>query len=66
MLRLLARAVGEPDDREAGNTSLEMRFDLDTTRLEADESMRDGAREHVANLDGSESAVCTSFVTMRS
>jgi hypothetical protein len=27
-------------------------FDLDAARLEADERMRDGAREHVANLDG--------------
>jgi len=42
-----------------------MRFDLDTARLEADEGMRDSAREHVANLDGNESAVCTSFVTLR-
>jgi hypothetical protein len=65
VLRLLARAVGEPDDRKAGHASLEMRFDLDTARLEADEGMRDSAREHVANLDGNESAVCTSFVTLR-
>ena len=37
VLRLLARAVGEPDDREPGLPAVEMRLDLDATRLEPDE-----------------------------
>ena len=46
VLRLLARAVDEPDDREAGTPSLDVRFDVDASRLQADEGVRDGAREH--------------------
>jgi len=40
LLRLLTRAVCEPDDREAGHTSLQVCFDLDAARLEADERVR--------------------------
>src|SRR5581483_11718191 len=50
LLRLLAGAVGEADDRERRHAALQMRLDLDAARLEADESMRDGACEHVATL----------------
>ena len=50
LLRLLAGAVGEPDDRERGQRTLEMRLDLDATCFETDESMRDCAREHAARL----------------
>src|SRR5262245_2830323 len=46
MLRLLARAVSETDDREAGHTELEMRLDLDLARLESDERVGDRASEH--------------------
>ncbi len=46
LLRLLAGPVGQADDREAGNAELEMRLDLDATRLEADERVRDRPREH--------------------
>ena len=46
MLGLLARAVREPDDREAGHAVLEVSLDLDATGLESDERMREGAREH--------------------
>ena len=46
VLRLLAGAVGEPDDREARNARLEVRLDLDLARLEPDERMGDRAREH--------------------
>ena len=46
VLRLLAGAVGEPHDREAGDAVVEVRLDLDAAGVEADERMRDGAREH--------------------
>src|SRR6266545_5469663 len=46
LLRLLAGTVGEPDDREARDPALEMRLDLDPARIEADEGVRDSAREH--------------------
>ena len=46
VLRLLARTVGETDDREARDPRLEMRLDLDLPRLEADERMGDRASEH--------------------
>jgi hypothetical protein len=50
LLRLLARAVGETDDRECGQRALEMGLDLDATSFKADESMCDCAREHAATL----------------
>ena len=43
--RLRARAVGQSDDREAGEAE-SMGLDLDAPRLEADERVGDGAREH--------------------
>ena len=46
VLRLLARAVGEADDREAGKAALDVRLDLHPPRIEADESVGDRAREH--------------------
>jgi len=46
VLRLLTRAVREPDDRESRHAVLEMRLDLDAASLESDERVRDGAREH--------------------
>jgi len=36
VLRLLAGTVREPDDREARNPRLKMRFDVDLSRFEAD------------------------------
>ena len=48
--RIVRRAVCEPDDREAGDTALEVRLDLDRARLEPDERVRDGTREHVATV----------------
>ena len=50
MLRLLAGTVGKPDDREEGDAALDMRLDLDTPRLEADEGKGDRAREHTSTL----------------
>ena len=46
VLGLLARAVGEADDRESRHAVFQMRLDLDTAGLEADERVREGAREH--------------------
>ena len=46
MLRLLAGAIRKPDDRERGHSGLEVRFDLDLARLEADERVSDRASEH--------------------
>ena len=46
VLRLLARAVGEADDREARQAALDVSLDLDATGVETDERMGDRAREH--------------------
>ena len=46
VLRLGARPVGQPDDREARQAAVDVRLDLDPPRLEADEGVGDGAREH--------------------
>ena len=46
MLGFLARAVREADDRESGYPVLQVRLDLDAAGLEADERMRESAREH--------------------
>ena len=48
VLRLGAGAVGEPDDRKAGQAAVDVRLDLDPPRLETDEGVSDGAREHSA------------------
>ena len=47
-LRLLARLVREPDDGERRHAPLEVGLDLDRPRVEADERMGDGAREHAS------------------
>ena len=60
LLRLLAGAAGEPDDRERRHAALEVRFDLDAPRLEAHERMRHGAGKHpptVASRDARDSRV---------
>ena len=43
-------AVGEADDRERGQAAVEVRLDLDAARLEADERVGDGAREHARRV----------------
>ena len=48
--RLLAGAVGEADDREAGNAVTNVRLDVDPPRLETDESMGDRACKHASRL----------------
>ena len=63
LLRLLAGAVGEPDDREGRQPALQVRLDLDPARLEADERVGDGAREHAATLGDELVRVCAECVT---
>ena len=58
-LRLLAGTVGEADDRERRQPALDVRLDLDSARIEADERVRDGASEHVVTIgDESSRALC--------
>ena len=52
VLRLRTGSIGEPDDREAGHAAVDVRLDLDAARLEADERVCDGAREHDPTVDG--------------
>jgi hypothetical protein len=63
VLRLGAGAVGEPDDGEGGNAELEVSLDLDATRLEPDEGVGDGAREHTSTLRASPQRECNESVT---
>ena len=53
VLRLLAGAVGEPDDRERRQIGRdEVRLDLDAARLEADDGRGEGSREHTSDGTG--------------
>jgi hypothetical protein len=58
MLRLLAGAIGEPDDGETRDAVLEVRLDFDPASIEADEGMGNGAREHRPTLRGIDARVC--------
>ena len=57
VLRFLAGAIGEADDRERGRAALHVSLDLDAARLEAYERMRDRAGEHVATVGAAGAAV---------
>ena len=57
-LRLLARPVGEADDRERRQPPLEVRLDLDAARVDADERVGDRACEHRPTLGGGKLRVC--------
>ena len=50
LLRFLAGAIGQPDDRQGGLSFRKVGFDLDAARFEPDERMSDRASEH--SLDG--------------
>jgi hypothetical protein len=63
LLRLLACAICEPDDREGRDPELQVSLDLDAAGLEADKGVRDGACEHVVTLDSKGSRVCDRPVT---
>ncbi len=56
MLGLRARPVGKADDREARKAAVDVRLDLDAPRLDADEGVGDGAREHSHDATRSVSA----------
>jgi hypothetical protein len=62
LLRLLARTVGEADDRERRQALLEVRFYFDPAGVDADERVGDRACEHVARLGGRSTRVCAGFV----
>ena len=62
VLRLLAGAVGKPDDGEAGDAVVEVSLDLDAAGIETDERMRDGAREHLTRLGSPPIHVCAANV----
>jgi hypothetical protein len=50
LLRFLAGLVGQAHNGERGHASLEVSLNLDPPRLETDEGMGDGAREHHSTL----------------
>ncbi len=52
LLRLLARAVRETDDRERRQPLLEVRLDLDAAGVDADKRVGDRACEHALTLGG--------------
>ena len=62
MLRVLAGAVGEADDGEAGHAELEVGLDLDLPGIESYERMSDGAREHAPTLRRESARVCAASV----
>ena len=62
LLRLLAGAVGQPDDRERRHPELEVRLDLDAASVEPDQRVRDRPCEHASNVDSNLSRVCDGFV----
>jgi len=59
LLRLLTRAIGEPDDRQRRRlAALNMRLHLHPPRLEADEGKGNRAREHTSTLRHDLQGVC--------
>jgi hypothetical protein len=50
LLRLLTGPIGQAHDREPRHLPLDVRLHLDPASLEADQSMRERAREHAATL----------------
>src|SRR5581483_8866231 len=62
LTRFLAGAIGEADDREAGNAVANVRLDVDASRLEADERMRDRACKHGSRLGLHLWSVCAGSV----
>src|SRR5262249_13117688 len=65
-LRLLASAVGEPDDRRGGLAVREVRFDLDASWLETNERMCCRASEHTSTVEGEALRVLPLCVKRRS
>ena len=61
VLRFLAGAIREADDREARDAGLQVRLDLDPARLEADECVGHRACEHGPTVPGRRSRMVTVF-----
>ena len=59
LLRLLAGAVREADDRKRGQPVLQVRLDLDAPGVKTDERMGDRPCEHLADASG-EGVTCLS------
>ena len=51
VLRFLAGAIGEADDRESRDAVLKVGFDLNGSRVKPDQRMSDGSCEHVVIRD---------------
>jgi len=62
VLRLGAGAVGKAHDREARYAALEVSLHLDPARLEPDQSVSDGAREHASTLRANSVRVCVDLL----
>ena len=58
LLRLLAGAVGQPDDGEGRHPLLQVRLDFDPPRLQPDERVGQHLREHTFRLRAKPSRVC--------
>ena len=66
VLGLLARPIGEPDDRERRQVGRdEVRLDLDPPRLEADDGRGDGACEHPSDATSNPCRVCAELCRPR-
>ncbi len=62
VLRLLTGSVGQPHDRERGQPAWQVCLHVHAPRLEADECIRDRAREHPATLGRVSVRACAAFV----
>ena len=51
LLRLLAGAVGQPDDGQRGLAAREMGFDFDPSRLQSDERVCSRASDHASTVE---------------
>ncbi len=61
LFRLLTGAIDEADERERRNAALDVSFDLDPARLQADEGESDCACEHTSRLRGTSARLCADF-----
>src|SRR5206468_1230069 len=64
VLRLLARAVGEPDDRERRVAELDVRLHLDPAGVESDEGVGEHPCEHGSIEAAAGSRVCDGTATI--
>jgi len=64
VLRLLAGPVREPDNREPGNPTLQVRLHLDTPGFETDERVGESASDHALTLRGELRRLCAETVSV--